>query len=347
MAQMTARFSKQTIRNFTFLGIVLFLSAFPFVFHKPVFGLIFNHVYAERYPAIIVHRGCQTLVARNSDIAVIGDSHSRSFDFRQLQSRTGLAVGGCTLSGLSMETVSGLLRLIADHGALPERVILTTSPRMLITYRERAQQIEAHKQVLDGLIGSSAKQLFAALEDLRIYYKPGSAAKEQNARLEALDEKTLSGILTDPGRAETNLERWRKILNDAQIVSSTADDIGQICKFVLDRNIRFWAVHIPESPMLESMYPAGLLQAYRTALKGFQKCAQGVILGGARGYGIGNRHFILKGNRFIPAPGETVSQGGAKIQWDADHLNDPGGTLFTKRLIDSHGAALIKSSPNR
>lgn len=294
--------------------------------------------------------GCTTLVDRRPTLLFIGDSHSyTAWDYQSIAATYPNArIGACTMGGFYVETVESVLELLDMHHVYPQQMVYGTSPRQFAEFADKQEALAAQRA---SIVSHYTVRDF--VNDLLRHAKTGrkrtlihtTAAKDQDAYSKA------NSALEKLAAAEADryvqrfhndsFERWSVRLADWHFTVSPEQDIRRICEFTRRHAIQLSVVRIPESPTLEAMYPPNVMRRYANVLEAFRVCAT-VFDPRGRQLLLDSRFFL---NRTMAAdyPYELVKQGvrmrfdslaRPNYEYDLDHLNLVGATLFTRFAVD-------------
>lgn len=281
--------------------------------------------------------GCLTVLAREPELFLIGNSGSyASWDMRQLESKTGLRVGGCMMGGATIETFELILDLASHLQHPPKHVILGSSIYTFLKSKTDVSQLSSQRNLAREARFSYEfwlKTFFKQLLHIRAYPflldEQERAVATHRTPLEASDDIIETLLREHPPPTLDAASR----LNSAQRM----DDLGspavaRICSKTGEIGATLWVIHIPTSPKAESIYSNDLWSYYQAALNRFDGCAQKVIRFRAADYGLANRHYV---NRMLDLyPYDDWRNGkSTNLHFDMDHPNPLGAELFTRSAI--------------
>ena len=281
--------------------------------------------------------GCLTVLSREPELLLIGNSGSyASWDMRQLQSKTGLRVGGCMMGGATIETLELILDLASHLRQPPKHVVIGSNIYLFLKSKAAVRQLSKQKNLLIEARFSYEfwlKFLFKQLLNLRSYpvlsVEQDKAIEIHRIPLETNDdiiEKLL--VSTPPPSIDAVIP-----LNSAKRLGDFgAATVKHVCSKTLKIGAKLWVINIPTSPKAESIYSEDLWNYYLEALNGFDKCAEKVVRLRAHDYGLVNRHFVNRLLNYYPYNDWRIGNS-SELYFDADHPNPFGAERFTKSAI--------------
>jgi hypothetical protein len=303
--------------------------------------------------------GCDTFPSVDPDILLIGDSHLYAgVDFNILSIAFSKSVSACALGGLYAESIPFVLKRIEQSDHYPDTIIYAASLRQLTEGRHKARQIAGHRQRLnaepvctpfsgkEGLLkilkdcgpGYLAKAAFKKILGKPLYRT--SAGRERAAidrhasKIDSIggDVFSLPVLLNSPAYKD----QWERRIAEIELDSHLDGVYSELEGFVRSHSVRFYVIAMPESPLLESMYPPEVREGYERMLERFKPFAERVISLDVRSWGIGNRHFVNRqlldnydydrwcSTDFLPSTDDM----------DLDHMNPVGAVLFTRKIVE-------------
>jgi hypothetical protein len=281
--------------------------------------------------------GCLTVLSREPELLLIGNSGSyASWDMRQLESKTGLRVGGCMMGGATIETLELILDLISHLRHPPKHVILGSSIYTFLKPIAHVSQLTTQRNLLrearfpyEFWLKSFFKQLLHVRTYPFLLSEQEKAIKIHRAPLEASEDIIEKLIRSHPPASLETVSR----LNSAQRLDDRgAATVARICSKTEKIGAMLWVINIPTSPKAESIYTDDLWNYYQAALNRFDLCAKKVIRLRAADYGLTNRHYV---NRMLDKyPYEDWLSGKSDdLHFDVDHPNPLGAERFTQSAI--------------
>jgi hypothetical protein len=237
---------------------------------------------------------CESLALRRPEAVVIGDSHSYAdWDFAELQRGLGKRLGACALGGLYVESVPMLIEYVLKSSPGATMLILGLSPRMFWESPSRKEQIDSHVRLIPSLKPNAAPYVRRVLFGEPLPYDLEAAAVRRHAdRLESLDESAIQARLVESQTSIRTLRDWNQRLGESRHMPDADKQVADVCRVVRAHKLRLWVLHMPESPYLEARYPDEVWRAYQAAMRGFDQCAERIIVEKAASYGLGNRHYV-------------------------------------------------------
>jgi hypothetical protein len=284
--------------------------------------------------------GCLTLLQREPDIVVVGDSHAYSaFDFSVLSDGLSRRVGACVMGGLDFEGASSALALAAASGA--RDVVLGLSPRMFWRVPATPGQQRQHELVFEQARFNTLsfwRRVFVA--ELRGRSPFPRSAEVQLRRLKAEEGRLAAledGAMTQAaGRlASTSIGKWRRRIGEAQLAEPKAA-AERLCDAAKQHRLRILVLPLPESPVLESLYPAGINEHYRDVLSALQRCGIRVLHEAVSEAPRANQDYA---NRELDpdypyAAWYAPEEQAAPVDlMDLDHMNGVGARRFTEWAV--------------
>lgn len=333
--------------------VLLPAAAYYAVFAGPLSGFFFQLVVDESsYLASMraPEMGCRTVWMRKPELLILGDSHSyAAWDFSALEHSTRLRVGSCALGGLYLESLPALMDTVFRPGVRPSVIVLGLSPRMFWESPTKAEQISFHTLLFGKLSSQPAPYLLSRLLGYPLPFEDeAERATKESPRIEQLDEAAIAARLAASESNLPTLVAWRERLARPTYSGAAGRIAPLICERVRAFGARLWLIHIPESPYLETKYPAGVLEKYRKEVNEFNSCASRVALNNAIDYGLGNRHYV---NRELDPTLDLSAwdrQGPMTDSryFDADHMNPIGARVFTMSLLKKLQLEPPRYAPN-
>jgi hypothetical protein len=281
--------------------------------------------------------GCSTLLVREPELLLIGNSGSYTYwDMRQLQSMTGLKVGGCMIGGASIETIELILGLVERLDRPPKHIILGASIHSFLKPKNYVLAMDNQKQFI---LNAHFPYQFL----LKMAWKKLRAENNYPFLMRDIDRAIMihRNLLVASEEAIEKLIKTQKnsILNTA-IKMNTLEHFDNFSKYYVDRicskiksiNTKLWVINIPTSPMIEAVYENDLLQYYKTSLSNFDECAEKIITFDSSYYGLKNLYYV---NRFLNKYPYENWRSGHDIDplIDVDHPNPFGAEKFTTSAV--------------
>jgi hypothetical protein len=281
--------------------------------------------------------GCLTVLSREPELLLIGNSGSyASWDMRQLQSKTGLRVGGCMMGGATIETLELILDLASHLRNPPKHVIVGSNVYLFLKSKAAVSQLSKQKNLLIEARFSYEfwlKHFFRQLLDLRSYptlsVEQDKAIEIHRIPLEANDDIIETLIVSTP---LPSIDAVIALNNAKRLEDFGASNVKLVCAKTQKIGAKLWVINIPTSPKAESIYSDDLWNYYLKALNGFDECAEKVIRLRAYDYGLANRHFVNRWLKYYPYNDWRIGKSN-ELYFDADHPNPFGAERFTKLAI--------------
>jgi len=330
------KFKRFLLIFFCLLGIpvVVVWQAYPYVGRRILSRPVAEADYLEslRNNSKI---GCATLLARQPEILLIGNSGSYTmWDARRLQRITGMRVGGCMLGGASGETLLHIMELVRELKTPPKQIILGTNIYMFVDSENRTLQNQMHVALLDEARAPYTFWTEAYLKEMLHKQLFPASAKAQDEAI------TLHAPRLDACEATIDREIRRHLPKSIEAVKKAQGarrlpDFGknvadEVCRSVKELGSRLWVVNIPVGPLAESYYTDEVRKYYQMVLDQFGSCAERVVNLKAEEYGLKDKHYV---NRYLEnVDYDKWRDGNAeKLEYDPDHANPIGAALFTDR----------------
>lgn len=290
--------------------------------------------------------GCQTFADMAPAVLIVGDSHSYAgIDYNKLSSFfNGKTISACTLGGFCLETFPYLIAYMEQKEVYPQVLVYAASITQFIERKNKQEQIEEHRRVLDeGIVLSFGESATAVLNYIKTGVAYGKSYKQEKDELkkneelieslEPLEQRLYEKVALSGAE---NILAWKNRAASLRFTPGAEDIIDAICVFVKRHAIILYVVHVPESPFLEHLYPQDKLAAYTALLNRFSSCSAGVLIESSGYYGLGNRHFVNRkiktAYRYEQWALANFTPGDNDI--DLDHMNIVGALKFTEKLGD-------------
>lgn len=336
------------------LIIIFFVSSFA------IFGLlksISDHVDERDISDYLISlrenstAGCLSFYERDSNILVVGDSHTYAgFDFYKFSQLAGTSkISACMMGGLYFDSLVDLIEKLPQFESIPGNIVFGLSLRQFTTGSDRESQLQEHGKLIHSM-GISLQNIFLKIKKnldffLKDSLKRGSLELEREQDLNkwqpvlaGLDVKKVDYVFNHLNHGSK--DSWKKYLAQLQFLDSNDANILRFCEVIKKNDIRLFLVDIPESPYLQSLYKASDITKYSEIIQKLSQCSKKVVRLTNDEWGLDNRHFL---NRSLSSKWD-FEQLYSKLDhtpadqkilaFDLDHLNLVGAQIVTDKTFN-------------
>jgi hypothetical protein len=316
--------------------------------------------------------GCRNLPWKNSEVLIIGDSHTYSgLNFNLIsKSWNNHDLSVCTIGGLNMKAIPLILKKIRKKKFIPKVVIYGASIFQFADRNNSHRALLKQKNVINQkgniklLLKSGIKKIMGlpigvyseSMEIDRLKknkkFVQGSLPQlkffdpNSNIANGSVFEGQAKGLSSEQVARYMNkfpnssMKEWKSGMSELKIFSPDliSRQVNKICSLIKYKDAKFYVVDIPVSPLARSMISPELLKTYIERIKIFESCADKILFPDTRSLGLGNQHFI---NRYMDGnfPYHNINE--EKLiphpfnDYDLDHMNLVGAELFSKFIVRS------------